>query len=368
MEPVPFLEEIVRCYSPSREEGGVAMRAVEAMQSLGFRKAYVDAAGNAIGVVGNPAGRTVMLIGHIDTVPGEIPVRREVVQGDEKLFGRGSVDAKGSFATFVQAASRLPVDAPVQFIVVGAVEEEVRSSKGARHLLQSFPEPEFVIIGEPSGGNGITLGYKGRLLQEVHITREMAHSASQFLSVGDYLSLWSAHVHSRVAEKNAGRQPGFRTLDVTVQKLSVSNDGFKEVGELELGFRLGPEFDPHELDTELTATFAEWIASLPNDPTCQVRMECCQHEVPAEYSKKSDLAGAFRKAMRAVGVEPRHVVKTGTSDMNVLARGWGCAMVAYGPGDSALDHTPHEHISLAEYLKSIDILEQVLLSLNEKLA
>jgi LysW-gamma-L-lysine carboxypeptidase len=34
--------------------------------------------------------------------------------------------------------------------------------------------------------------------------------------------------------------------------------------------------------------------------------------------------------------------------------------VAYGPGDSAIDHTPHEHISLQEYRRSIDILTRVL--------
>jgi [amino group carrier protein]-lysine/ornithine hydrolase len=46
--------------------------------------------------------------------------------------------------------------------------------------------------------------------------------------------------------------------------------------------------------------------------------------------------------------------------MNVLAPHWCCPVVAYGPGDSALDHTPHEHISLQEYLRAIDVLTRVL--------
>jgi LysW-gamma-L-lysine carboxypeptidase len=46
--------------------------------------------------------------------------------------------------------------------------------------------------------------------------------------------------------------------------------------------------------------------------------------------------------------------------MNVLAPHWRCPVVAYGPGDSALDHTPHEHISLQEYLGAIDVLTRVL--------
>ena len=70
------------------------------MQALGFHS-YVDDAGNAVGEAG--AGPEIVLLGHIDTVPGVVPVRIE----DGKLYGRGSVDAKGPFATFVAAAARL---------------------------------------------------------------------------------------------------------------------------------------------------------------------------------------------------------------------------------------------------------------------
>jgi LysW-gamma-L-lysine carboxypeptidase len=37
--------------------------------------------------------------------------------------------------------------------------------------------------------------------------------------------------------------------------------------------------------------------------------------------------------------------------------------VAYGPGDSKLDHTPNERIEVAEYLRAIDILAAALTSL-----
>jgi LysW-gamma-L-lysine carboxypeptidase len=38
-------------------------------------------------------------------------------------------------------------------------------------------------------------------------------------------------------------------------------------------------------------------------------------------------------------------------------------MVAYGPGDSALDHTPDEHLLLDEYWSAVTILEQALRNL-----
>ena len=42
--------------------------------------------------------------------------------------------------------------------------------------------------------------------------------------------------------------------------------------------------------------------------------------------------------------------------MNVVAPYWDAPMVAYGPGDAALDHTPEERIHVAEYLRSVDVL------------
>jgi LysW-gamma-L-lysine carboxypeptidase len=32
-------------------------------------------------------------------------------------------------------------------------------------------------------------------------------------------------------------------------------------------------------------------------------------------------------------------------------------MVAYGPGDAALDHTPHEHLSAVEFRTARSVLE-----------
>ncbi len=46
--------------------------------------------------------------------------------------------------------------------------------------------------------------------------------------------------------------------------------------------------------------------------------------------------------------------------MNIVAPIWDCPIVAYGPGDSSLDHTPEEHLDLDEYLRAIDVLADVL--------
>jgi LysW-gamma-L-lysine carboxypeptidase len=76
--------------------------------------------------------------------------------------------------------------------------------------------------------------------------------------------------------------------------------------------------------------------------------------------KNTVLVRAFLSAIRAQGDQPGFVVKTGTSDMNVVGPVWGCPMVAYGAGDSALDHTPEEHVELCEWERSVTVLADVI--------
>jgi LysW-gamma-L-lysine carboxypeptidase len=42
---------------------------------------------------------------------------------------------------------------------------------------------------------------------------------------------------------------------------------------------------------------------------------------------------------------------------------WKTPIVAYGPGDSTLDHTAEEHILISEYQKAIEVLAEVLSTL-----
>ena len=73
--------------STSTQEGALAQFLVDTMAQLGL-ESHVDAAGNAVGIFGTPnSGPDLVLLGHIDTVPGVVPVRVE----DGKLYGRGAV-------------------------------------------------------------------------------------------------------------------------------------------------------------------------------------------------------------------------------------------------------------------------------------
>src|SRR5207253_5029997 len=123
-------------------------------------------------------------LGHIDTVPGEIPVR---IEGDD-LVGRGAVDAKGPLAAFVAAAT-VPV-VGVRVTVVGAVEEESPTSAGARHRATQTA-PAWCVIGEPSGWDSVTVGYKGSLQLCVSLSRDRRHGAAPGPTISEEaLAIW----------------------------------------------------------------------------------------------------------------------------------------------------------------------------------
>jgi len=90
------------------------------------------------------------------------------------------------------------------------------------------------------------------------------------------------------------------------------------------------------------------------------RLHFSGQEMAVRMGKSNALVKAFLQSIRAHQGSPRFKVKTGTSDMNVVAPQWNCPLLAYGPGDSSLDHTPNEHIEIEEYGMAIEVLESVL--------
>jgi LysW-gamma-L-lysine carboxypeptidase len=304
--------------------------------------------GNAVGIIGD-GEREVLLLGHIDTVIGWIDIRRE----DDMLFGRGSVDAKGPLSTFVAAATRAIAQLPpnrLRIRVVGAVEEEAATSRGARYILTQL-RPNCVVIGEPSHWDRITLGYKGRLLVDYQLHRESSHTAGREGSVCEEMVAFWGRLRQYADEYNRDKDRIFAAVDPSLRRVSSDGDGLTEQVEATIGLRL-----PLGLNVE---TLKESLLGMAAPGTLTFYAE----EPAFRADKHTPLARAFMAAIRQSGGEPAFKVKTGTSDMNVVGPAWNCPIVAYGPGDSNLDHTPTEHISLQEYALAIGVLTDVLVSL-----
>lgn len=347
---VALLQRMVTIPSLSRQESTLAYAMVEQARQMGLH-AYVDEVGNFIAsthaeITDQPS---VVLLGHMDTVPGNIPVRLE----DGVLYGRGTVDAKGPLAAFICATARIArqrtPDQPI--VVVGAVEEEAATSRGARGVVQRY-RPSACIIGEPSGSQAVTIGYKGRLLIDGCVTHQSSHSAGPLQSSNEVAaSFWSRiRLHADAWNQQYAGKSTFAALMPSLRTINSEQDGLEERTRFMIGYRLPPNLDIAELRIQLQAWADE----------DEIQLTFSGEEAAYQTTRTISLARSFITAIRASGEKPTFKYKTGTSDMNVVAPIWGQNIVAYGPGDASLDHTPQEHIRVAEYTHAIDVLELVL--------
>jgi LysW-gamma-L-lysine carboxypeptidase len=345
-----LLIELVGTPSVSGEERACAER-LEAFFEERGRRVWIDDVGN----VRAPLDDGVLLTSHIDTVPGDIPVRVESVPADEARYGgqpaadddpveilrgRGSVDAKGSLAAMAVVAARTGAS------FLGVTGEEV-DSRGSRHVVDDRDNvPDAVVNGEPSGWEGITLGYRGLLAGTYVATSESGHSSRpDNNAIQDALHWWQ-DVETEFAPGEW--VPVFERVTCKPVDIDggISTDGLSVETTMDVQLRVPPEYTTDEIreiaDGSLVNGTVNW----------HDRVE------PVMMSPRTPVARAFRGAVRSEGGEPRLLRKTGTSDMNVFAQHWDCPMVTYGPGDSDLDHAPSEHLPLPEYDASLRVLER----------
>ncbi|MCO6041925.1 [LysW]-lysine hydrolase [Thermococcus alcaliphilus] len=315
-EKIEFLRELVSIYSPSGEEEKVAKFLLESFESFGV-EAYIDEVGNVIAEKSGK-GKRILLAGHMDTVRGYIPIRIE----DNYLWGRGSVDAKGPLAAFFFAF----LESDANLIFAGLVDEE-RYSLGAKNL--EIPKPDFIIIGEPSGFEGVTIGYRGSL------TMKFVEKVEKF--------------HGSLSSKGAAE----KLIDTWLELSKDFGEGFDNPSGRIL------TFNAYERDFDF---YGEMIVNIRTPPNYEpsIKGEILDFVPAYEVSPRSLLVRAFVRAIRKNGAKPRLKRKLGTADMNILAPKFGVDAVAYGPGDSRLDHTPYERLNLEEYIASIKILETAL--------
>ncbi|MFB6227594.1 MAG: [LysW]-lysine hydrolase [Halobacteriales archaeon] len=325
-----LLEDLVDTPSVSGEEDAAAERLAAYFEARD-REVRIDSIGN----VRAPADDSVLLTSHVDTVPGDIPVRVE----DGVLHGRGSVDATGPLVAMAVAA----VETGVSF--AGVVGEE-RDSRGARHLIADREAPDAVINGEPSGWDAVTLGYRGLLSGTYVATSESGHtSRPDENAIQSAIGWWGRVEEAFATDEWTSVFEGVTPKPVGIDG-GTSADGLSVEATMDVQFRIPPDTDGSTVreiaDGELDDGTVQWYESIP----------------PVMRSPRNPVARAFRVAIRAIGGEPSQLRKTGTSDMNLYADAWDCPMATYGPGDSALDHTPREHLSLGEFDRAVTVLER----------
>ena len=349
LDPAALLTELLRTPSITGSTAAAATRLVELSLHAGFDSS-IDTAGNVVMRWGNgPATSDVLLLGHLDTVPGDIPVRLH----EGRLHGRGSVDAKGPLAAALGAVASFPVDgAP---ITVVAVCDEEGPSLGARHLRRRTA-PSALVVLEPSGCDTITTGYRGCVRVRAAIERPSAHHAAREASAADLLVAAVAALQRQLGSSGGavGRDGG-RAVDAVqlrVNALHTADREATEVAEAAFEVRL-------PVGVTVDAALGTVALAFP-DARIEVESEC----EAVSVARGNRVARGLARAIAAQGVRPRYTSKTGTCDLNVVWPAWRCDAAVYGPGDSSLDHTPHESIDIDDLRRGTAVLRHALRALR----
>jgi [amino group carrier protein]-lysine/ornithine hydrolase len=352
---IELLNRSLKEYTPSRAEASLAnLLKDKSINELGFEKTNIDNVGNVIATKGS--GRPVILLcGHMDTVPGRIPVRIE----NGYLYGRGASDAKSSLIAMLLAASEFPKQRGT-IIFAGVVDEEGNAT-GIKELVRSKTTIDYAIFGEPSGISNITIAYKGRFA--FRLTCDVgtsAHASAPWLaknSIEEVYDFWQAiqlelgRLDSRSDKSNKvtcslTEISGGSSHNVTPQKCKITVD-----------IRI-PTTNTSRKIQELVASIVKEV-SIKKNVRATYRVEDMTEPFEADHT--SPLVRALSLSIIDVcRKRPILLRKTGTGDMNILGNAFRIPVVTYGPGDPHSSHTVDERISIAEYISSIEVYNTTL--------
>ncbi len=356
-ESVNLLRRMLEIYSPSGKEEAISSFIEEELSSMGFESVRRDVLGNVYGEIGS-GFFSILLCGHMDTVPGWIPVE----QRDDRIFGRGAVDAKSSLAAMISAAAMLKTEIRDEgrVIVAGVVDEEGKA-RGIRQLLREGVKADCAIFGEPSGLKNITFAYKGRLEMRILCKTLTGHIGAQHLfdnAIEVSFDLWK-HLEN-VCRQHESPHGLFYSLSPSLTGMSSrrSMGGVPDRCLLEVDLRLPPKFSS-ERAIQITKDAIEKF--LEGKSRVSVSLRIIDRVEPFVARRDTIVMESLKEAILEVTGEPARLLrKTGTGDMNIFGAEMNVPVATYGPGNGKLSHTSCEYIEIPEYLASIQVYKRAI--------
>ncbi len=289
----------------------------------------------------------VVIAGHLDTVPvaGNLPASVRTVDGEQRVYGRGTCDMKGGVAVALSLAQALTE--PVRDITwIFYDHEEVDATlNGLNRLSRTRPEllaGDFAVLMEPTAA-GIEGGCQGTLRVAVRTSGRAAHSARSWLGSN------AIHAAGEVLRRLEEYQP--RQVDVDGLRYREGMNAVSILGgiagnvvpdrcEVVVNFRFAPDRDQAAACQEVERLFAGY------------EVELLDFAPGSRPGLDHPAAAAF---VVAVGGEPRP--KYGWTDVARFSA-MGVPAVNFGPADPALAHTDDEYCPVADLESCRSALER----------
>ena len=352
---IELLKRALEIYTPSRSEAQLANLIKEkCLDDLGFEKVNIDSVGNVIATKGNGTPR-ILLCGHMDTVPGQIPVRID----SGFLFGRGASDAKAPLISMLLACSEFKQRGTIIF--AGVVDEEGNAT-GIKELVKNNLSIDYAIFGEPSGINRITISYKGRIALKLTCdVLDSAHASAPWLSknsIEEVFEVWKL-LGAEISAKYDKTDNKSNSVSLSLTEISggSSHNVTPQKCKVTIDIRVPNGVKCLEILNHLDTSIRN--ISEMRKVKITYRIEDITEAFEADHS--SPLVRALSLSILDV-CKVRSVLlrKTGTGDMNVLGNSLNIPVVTYGPGEPHVSHSKDERVEIQSYLTSIEIYNRAL--------
>lgn len=351
---IALCERALSIYSPSGDERDLARFLFSELKGLGLKPA-IDAAGNVVCEIGS-GNVSILLCGHMDTVPGDLPFRRE----GSMLYGRGACDAKGPLLSmlfaFEDIASEFKADsekARSGKVIFAGVTEEERNSAGLNELLRNKVKADAAIFGEPCGVNKVTVGYRGHVPAKVEVQTKEVHGSAPWLASNAAEIAFS--IYQKVKEQWPNQKPE-STDCVSVALTQIHSGTVHNVtpgkASMTLDIRVPSSMSAGEVVSKIQSVVSDLSSG-------DVKGSVSFGETTEPYQTKlnSNLVRAINRSLIKSGyTKTTFVTKSGTGDMNTYALSFGIDAVTYGPGDTKLSHTKEERVDAEEIFACSKIL------------
>ena len=335
-----------------------------------------DTKAGLVAQVGPNVAGGVALSGHSDVVPVEgqdwITDPWNVVEKDDRLYGRGTCDMKGFVALAMAAmvkAKSMDLQRPLQFAL--SRDEEVGllgAPDVAKGLLDNFAKVEAVVVGEPTEMQVVT-GHKSCDDLQFHVRGHEVHSSR--LNEGVSAVMCAARFVEWVRQQNIESQaktpsataalydPSFTTLHVG----KINGGTAHNITAKDCYFSI----DLRCVGDERTE---DWLAKIQEQiDIIEAEMQVVHPDVffnihvmrgPAVVPEVEGKAEAL--ARRLTGDNGSHTVAYGTDGGHFQKEEF--SVVICGPGSIAQAHQPNEFIELTEFHAGAQMLERLLESLQ----
>ena len=334
MDLFSFTRRLVDIESITGNESRVGNFLVAELTQLGYSVEKMPVEGDRFNVwatIPQEAQPKIVFSTHMDTVPPFIPSKED----SERIWGRGSCDAKGIIAAQIAAAERLRSEG-IQVGLLFLVGEE-KDSQGAQVANQQPHGSRFLVNGEPTE-NRLGLASKGTLRVELTARGRMAHSAYPELGESAIDKLLIALTRLRAMALPEDPQIGPCTLNIGMIEGGRAPNVIPDFARAHLLYRLiGPA---DELRRRILASVGD---------LAEVNFVL---EIP------------FMRLRTLDGLPT--MIAAFTTDIPALTR-WGEPLLV-GPGSIHVAHTEREHIEKAQLTAAVDLYCTIAKRLTSELA